>query len=39
MWQPMLGQCIVKVTFPKGRKELAVSQLQVSDITALSHET
>lgn len=29
VWQPMLGQCIVKVDFPKGRKELAVSQLQV----------
>lgn len=39
MWQPMLGQCIVKVTFPKGRKELAVSQLQVSGMTAMSHET
>lgn len=30
MWQPVLGTCIMKVAFPKGRKELAVSQLQVS---------
>lgn len=30
VWQPVLGTCIMKVTFPKGRKELAVSQLQVS---------
>ena len=29
VWQPMLGQCVVKVAFPKGRKELALSQLQV----------
>ncbi|CAN0443092.1 unnamed protein product, partial [Ectocarpus sp. 12 AP-2014] len=28
VWQPVLGQCILKVAFPKGRKELAVSQLQ-----------
>ena len=29
VWQPMLGQCVVKVAFPTGRKELALSQLQV----------
>lgn len=28
VWQPMLGQCVVKVAFPRGRKELALSQLQ-----------
>ncbi|CAM9265834.1 unnamed protein product, partial [Discosporangium mesarthrocarpum] len=27
-WQHVLGQCVVKTVFPKGRKELAVSQLQ-----------
>ncbi len=31
MWQPVLGTCVVKVAFPKGRKELAVSQLQVRE--------
>ncbi|CAM9628792.1 unnamed protein product [Chrysoparadoxa australica] len=27
-WQHQLGSCILKASFPKGRKELAVSQLQ-----------
>ena len=35
VWQPMLGQCVVKVAFPKGRKELALSQLQVGAVTLL----
>jgi cullin-4 len=29
-WQSRLGQCVLKASFPKGRKELAVSQLQAT---------
>ncbi len=29
-WQPELGHCILTVNFPRGRKELAVSQLQAT---------
>eukprot|EP01084_Bolivina_argentea_P099562 178960_1 len=29
-WQAELGHCVLKVNFPKGRKELAVSQLQAT---------
>ena len=29
MWQNSLGHCVLKSTFPKGKKELSVSLFQV----------
>ncbi|RHY31676.1 hypothetical protein DYB32_003258 [Aphanomyces invadans] len=36
-WQHSLGHCLVKATFPKGRKELAVSLFQALVLLCFNH--
>lgn len=36
MWQNSLGHCVLKADFSRGKKELAVSLFQVSQIFSCS---